>query len=115
MLQKIIKAKLKGSTLPEVLVAMVILTFCTTMAVMIYMNVQQNTMPFARIKAAGIAEKFMRKALEEITINDEEFKDEGYVIKRSIIKSEAYTGASIIKISVYNSLNKKLSELEVIK
>jgi len=115
MLQKIINAKLKGSTLPEVLVAMVILTFCTTMAVMIYMNVQQSTMPFARVKAAGMAEMFMRKALEENLIGDEEFKEEGYTIKRRVLRSETYTGASVIKITVYNSLNKKLSELEVIK
>lgn len=115
MLQKVLSKQVKGSTLPEVLIALVILTFCTACAVLIYLNVQQSTMPFSKLKAAEIADKYLRQIMEAETPKEDEFKEEEYLVKCRLTKSDVFTGNTVIKVSVYNQFNKKLSEIEVIK
>ena len=50
--------KLKASTLPEVLIAIVIISFISVIGVTIYLNVQNSTQPFIKLKANEIALKY---------------------------------------------------------
>lgn len=115
MLQKILNIKMKGSTLPEVLIALVLMTFCTSLAVLIYLNVQQNTMPFSKMKADELAKKYLIIPSASGSIAPDEFEESGFRIKRMVDKSTDFVGCTVIKVVVYNSLNKKLSELEITK
>lgn len=114
MLQKLLNRKLHGSTLPEVLVALVLLTFCTSLAVMIYLNVQESTQPFARIKAQELSEKHMQKALTSAVLSDYEEEEAGLRVRCRIGELNQY-GNRYIKITVFNSSDKVISELQVLK
>lgn len=96
------------------MMALALLTFCTTLAVMIYLNIQQNTQPFARLKAQQLAESHMRKLLTNTSVSDYEKTEDGLIIR--CLSGEVNTfGQRVIKVKVFNSGNKLLSEIKIYK
>ena len=104
--------KYKGNTLPEVLIALSITSFCSTLAVVIYLNIQKSIMPFIRIKSNEIAGKYLNEAINKKDYFDNTYTEEEYIVKKSMIKNERYTDCMNLKISVYDLNQKKLSELQ---
>jgi hypothetical protein len=115
MLQMVLRKKYKGNTLPDVLIALSITAFCTTLAVMIYLNIQKSTMPFIRIKSNDIANKYLTEATTKKDYFDNVYTKEEYSIKKSIKRSDKYPDCMIIKIEVYDVFRKKLNEVQSIK
>ncbi len=108
----VINKKLKGNTLPEVLVALTLVSFCSTLAVVIYLNIQQSTMPFIKIKSNELATKFLNEAIQKKDYLDNTYKEEEYTIKKTIIRNQNYADCVDIKIKVYNNDAKKLAEAQ---
>ncbi len=108
-----LKKTYKGSTLPEVLVALAITSFCATLAVVIYINIQKSTLPFIRIKASELAEKYMNEALAARDYFDNAYSEEEYRIKKTVVKNPAFYDCVDVKISVYDANQKKITELLV--
>lgn len=103
--------KLKGNTLAEVLIALAITSFCATLAVIIYLNIQQSTMPFIRIKSNELAEKYMMQSISKKEFTDDAFKEEEYVIKRRVSRNQLYGECADILLRVYDADKKLLTEL----
>lgn len=104
--------KHKGNTLPEVLIALTITSFCLALAVVIYLNIQKSTMPFMKIKGNEIAEKCLTETISRKDFFDNSFKEEGYIIKKSVLKNPIYYDCIDIKIVVFNTEEKKVSEIQ---
>lgn len=104
--------KLKGNTLPEILIAIAIISFTSALGFLIYSNIQQNTQPFQNIKAHDLAAKYLNEAKEKKDFFDNNYKEEDFIVKKMILRSEAYPDCIILKISVSKNNEKKKTELQ---
>lgn len=108
----VLKKKYKGTTLPEVLIAIVIISFTSAMGLTIYLNIQQNTQPFKHLKANELAQKFLVEAQKKHDYFDDTVKDEEFTIKKTISRNEVYPDCMVLKITVSTAADKKISELQ---
>ena len=114
MRQMVLNKKYKGNTLPEVLIAIVIITFTSAMGITIYLNIQQNTQPFIKVKALELANKYLLQGQQTTTYFDEQFKEEEFSIKKTITRIPDYPDCILLKISVSTKQEKKISEVQKI-
>jgi hypothetical protein len=111
MREKILRKKLKGNTLPEVMIALTIITFCSTMGIIIYLNIQESTMPFIRMKSNEIAVKALNESIAKKDYFDGSTREEEFTINKVVLKNPIYPDCMDIKITVLNIQQKKTSEL----
>ncbi|MEO6303210.1 MAG: prepilin-type N-terminal cleavage/methylation domain-containing protein [Bacteroidia bacterium] len=105
---------LKGNTIIEVLIALAITSFCASLAVIIYLNIQKSSLPFFKIKAVELCEIHMKETLEKKTFTEETYKDEEFTIKKSIAAHEAFNDCYVIRIVAFDVTKKKIYELETV-
>ena len=79
--------KCNGSTLAEVIVALALTSFCATLGVLIYINIQKSTLPFIKIKASELANKHLTDAIRKKDFFDNETIEEEYVIKITVVRN----------------------------
>lgn len=103
--------KYKGSTLPEVLVALAITSFCSTLAVVIYINIQKSTLPFIRIKANELAQKYLQEALDKKDYFDHAYTEEEYTVKKTVTRNTVFYDCMDLHVQVYDANHKKITEL----
>jgi len=115
MLQVVINKKLRGNTLPEVLIALCITSFCSVLGMTIYLNIQQSTMPFIRIKGNELAQKYLSEAIVQKKYFDDTYQDEEFTIRKTVRRNMHYPDCMDIKVSVFDNSNKKIGELQTIK
>lgn len=108
----VLKRKYKANTLPEVLIAIAILSFASVMGMGIYVNIQENTQPFLKLKASELAANCLRETEEKRDYLDQEYKAEEFSLKKTISHSERYPDCIIIKITVFHKTEKKICELQ---
>jgi hypothetical protein len=108
----VLKNKYKGNTLPEVLIAIVIITFTSALGVTIYINIQQNTEPFLKLKANEIANQYLVLSEETHDYFDKTFTEEEFTVKKTSTVSEYYPDCIVLKISVSNREEKKVCEIQ---
>ena len=106
------KRTYKGNTLPEVLIAIAILSFASVMGMGIYVNIQENTQPFLKLKASELALNCLRETEEKHSYLDQEYKEEEFSLKKTISHSERYPDCIVIKITVFHQTEKKVCELQ---
>ena len=112
MCQMVLKKKYKGNTLPEVLIAIVIISFTSALGVSIYINIQENTLPFLKLKANDIATHILRDTEKTHDYFDKTTKEEEFTIKKTITASEIYPDLILLKISVSSKTEKKICEIQ---
>lgn len=108
----VLKRKYKGNTLPEVLIAIVIISFTSAMGMGIYINIQENTQPFLKLKASELAGRYMRQTEDKHEYLDQEYREEEFVVKKSITHADRYPDCILVKISVFHQKEKKVCELQ---
>lgn len=108
------KNVLRGSSIMEVLIALAITTFCSALAVVIYLNVQKSARPFLRLKAVELAGYYMNKALLEKSFAEETVLTDGFTVKKFVSTSENYPDCLVLRTVVFDATKKKLSELETL-
>lgn len=112
MFKKSLNKKVKGSTIIEVLVAMAILSICSVLAVIIYLNIQKSTLPFLKIKAMELAKSELDKTLLAEDYFDRSGEVEGFNIVRSVKAKEGFPDCLALRIIIFDQQKKKLVELE---
>ncbi len=110
MLQMVLNRKCKGNTLPEVMIALSLISFCSTLAIVIFLNIQQSTMPFIRIKSNELAQKCLETSIIKKDFFDSEFREEEYQIVKTVTTDETFSDCLNIKITVFDNNHKKLAE-----
>jgi hypothetical protein len=96
----------------EVLIAMGILTFCSALAVIIYLNIQKSTLPFFKIKAVELAEFYMKQSFDKKEFTDETFSAEEFTVKRNVGNMNNFPDCYLIRIVVFDGSKKKIHELD---
>lgn len=104
--------KLKGNTLPEVLIAIVIISFTSALGFLIYSNIQQNTQPFSVIKASELATRYLVEAKQKRDFFDANYTEDDFTIKKIVQRSDTYPDCIILKILVSKVDEKKKVELQ---
>ncbi|MDX2172822.1 MAG: type II secretion system protein [Bacteroidota bacterium] len=103
---------LKGNTIIEVLIALAIISFCASLAVIIYLNIQKSSLPFFKIKAEELAVYYAEDALKNKTFTEETFKAEEFSIKKTVEMHPQFQDCYIVRVIVFDGNKKKLHELE---
>ena len=106
-----LKKTYQASTLPEVLAALAITSFCTTLAVMICLNLQGSSLPFLRMKANSLAQKYLEQSLAEKDYTDHVYQEGELTVKKTGNRSGSLYDCVTIRVEVYNHKQKKLSEI----
>lgn len=105
---------LKGSSIIEVLIALAITSFCASLAVVIYLNIQKSSLPFFKMKAVELAEHYMKETLEKRSFFEESYKAEEFSVKKTLSTSENFPDCVNLRIIVFDNSKKKLHELETL-
>jgi hypothetical protein len=108
----VLNKKYNGNTLPEVLIAIVIIVFTSTLGIIIYLNIQQSTQPFIKLKANEIANAYLLKSDIEHNYFDDNFKQEEFTIKKTIKRYELYPDCVILKITVSSIQEKEICVIQ---
>ncbi|MCC6370240.1 MAG: hypothetical protein IT236_04470 [Bacteroidia bacterium] len=98
----------------EVLIALAITSFCMSLAVVIYLNIQKSSLPFFKIKAVEMADYYLSKTLREKTFYEESFKAEEFTVKKFVSRNAMFSDAWLVRMIVFDGTRKKLFELETI-
>lgn len=104
----VLNKKYKANTLPEILIAIVIIVSISTMAIVIYLNIQQNTQPFIKLKANEVAYMYLLKSQQEHNYFDDTFKEEEFSIKKTVKRYDLYPDCIVIKIAVSTLQEKEI-------
>lgn len=104
--------KLKANTLPEVLIAIVIISFTSALSISIYLNIQDSTQPFLKLKADEVAQRVLIDTETKQDFFDNSFKEEEFYIKKTISKPEMYPDCIVITIKISNKTEKKICEIQ---
>ncbi len=109
-----LKKRVKGNTIIEVLIALAIISFCIALASIIYLNIQKSSLPFFKLKAVDLTEKYMHDSIEKKNYVDETFKQEEFTVKKVIRPHDMLSDCILIRILVFDGSQKKIHELETI-
>lgn len=114
MTERLRNIRLQGSSMVEVLIALAITSFCASLAVVIYLNIQKSSLPFFKVKAVELAEYYMKQTLDTMDFSEEDYKAEEFMVKRSVAPSADFPDCLLIRIIVFDASRKRLYELETL-
>ncbi len=110
-----IKKKIKGNSILEVLIALVIMTASTCSAIMICENIQRSNSSFFRLKAIGIAEDVFKKELIDGIAQDKIFSAEGFKVQKKAFRHQLLNDCYVIDLKIFDATGKLLEELQLTK
>jgi prepilin-type N-terminal cleavage/methylation domain-containing protein len=108
----VLRKTYKGNTLPEVLIAIVIISFTSAMGITIYLNIQQNTQPFHSIKANELALKYLNETQKKQDYFDATYKEDEFTIHKTMQRSDNFPDCIVLKINVSKATEKKSVQLQ---
>lgn len=108
----VLNKKYKGNTLPEVLIAIVIISFTSALGITIYINIQENSQPFKHIKANELAHKYLIESQQKHDYFDNSYKEEEFTVKKTLSRSDKYPDCVVLKITVSTATDKKITEVQ---
>lgn len=111
MRKMVINIKCRGNTLPEILIAIVIITFTSALGLVIFLNIQKNTQPFIKLKANELALSYLKKTCSGHEFFDDISREGDFVIKRTILPAYQYPPGILISIQVSGAQEKKIIEI----
>lgn len=107
-----ITKKIKGNTILEVLIALAITSFCTALASVIYLHIQKSSLPFFKLKAVELSEKYMYECRLNGNYSEETFHPEEFTVKKFVSPHALLSDCFVIRVVVFDGSLKKIHELE---
>src|SRR5688500_14858929 len=112
-LMNLVRTKyLKGNTILEVMIALAITSFCASLAMVIYLNIQKSSLPFFKINSVDLAEFYMKETLDKNTFSEETYKTEEFTVKKVIGMHDYFNDCYVVRMMVFDASRKKIAELE---
>ena len=105
---------LKGNSILEVLIALAIVSFCLTLMVIIFLNIQKSSLPFIKLKANEAAEYYLNETIKNKTFLNENFKKEEFFVNKTAESHSTYSDCINIRVIVFDNNHKKITELQSI-
>jgi Tfp pilus assembly protein PilV len=100
--------KLKGSTIIEVLVAMVIILACSSLATVIYLNVLQSQNSAEKLKAFRILKQFQQETESKGNFINEETEADAFTVKKECRPYQGNMQLIQLTFSIRNAEGKEL-------
>ena len=104
--------RIKGSSIAEVLIALVISTACVYLASVIYIGVLGSSRNIHRLKCMELCQKYLEETRISGRYWDESFQASGFRIRKIIERHSNFRDCISIRIVVFDTSKKKLGELE---
>ncbi len=79
--------------------------------VMIFLNIQQSSVPFLKLKADEVAETALQAAIANYNFTDEEFKREEFFVRKTVSEHDLLRDCFNLRILVFDTERKKITEL----
>ena len=108
----VLSKKYKGNTLPEVLIAIVIISFTSALGITIYVNVQENTQPFMKLKAQEIANRCLTESEQAHDYFDKSYTEEEFRVTKTASHLATYPDCVLLKITVSGKTEKRICEIQ---
>lgn len=102
--------RVQGSTLMEVMIAMVILSICMSISSLIYINIQKSSKSFFKLKALTLAESFINMPNESFNTSHE-YSVGGFLVKRYMESNESFPAFKELNVVVFDNDKRKLVQL----
>ncbi len=91
---------------------MAILTFVSSLTVVIYLNIQKSSTPFIKIRAAELAELYLNETISKKDYSETSVKKEQFELKKSVANIDKLPDCILLRVMVFNESKKKIVELE---
>jgi hypothetical protein len=98
----------------EVLIAMVIISVCSSLAMVMYLNIQRSSRSFFKMKAVELCEFYMKETMDKKSYFEETWQAEEFTVKKAITAHEVFSDCAVIRIIVFDGVKKKIGELETV-
>ncbi|AMR33711.1 hypothetical protein A0256_20880 [Mucilaginibacter sp. PAMC 26640] len=104
MARKKVAMRVSGSSLVEVVIAMVVIVLVFSIALMIVTNVTRSSLNVSKAAAAKVLDKVLAEAesINEADINERTFNAEGLVVKKNIVPYGTSQNLQEITLSALN-------------
>ena len=113
---KIFKKKIKGSTLIEVLVAMVIVLVVYSIAMMIFLNIKRSANTGLKSIALLELDNVVIETKKKFSFIDEDYKTESFVIKKKISPYGKNNDLRVLSVEVVDLAGRLITERkEIVK
>lgn len=103
-----LKHKVQGSTLIEVLVAMIIIVICLGIASVIILNISKSGNAGLKLFAEQYAEKVIEESKLNLEYQDENYETEGIIIEKRVGLYKNLDGLVELTVTVFNVDMKQL-------
>src|SRR4030042_4832336 len=100
--------KIKGSTLIEVLVAMVIIIICLGSATIMILNISKSGSTQLKLLAEQTAEKVIEQSKLDHEYLDESYETEGIIVEKRVKSYKNLDGLLELTVTVFRSDMKQL-------
>jgi len=90
ILSRHFKKGLKGSSLPETVISIAIISICVLVAFLIYVNVVKNNDSLGYLEAKHKVEELTFQVINEKDYLDSNYKFEGYTIQKKVNEYDDY-------------------------
>ncbi len=94
------------------MIALAITSFAMTLSVVIYLNIQQSSMPFFKIKAVELANKCLLQSIQTKDFTDKEFEEQDFYVKKRAIKNSIFSDCYDLRVKIFDADKKKLAEIQ---
>jgi len=102
--------KVKGSTLIEAIIAMLIVTITFAMAMVLMLSISKNSNNSIKTKAYLLTNQIYTQSKAENLYIDQEFDFENVIIKKTILPVKESEELFLLSITAWNKFNNKLVE-----
>lgn len=102
--------RLKGSTLIETLVAMVIIIICFGIGLLIYVNVLASDNRYQKFHAFNLLKNLSLSIQQENNFLDGDFEVDNIILKKRVVKYPMATGLVQLSLSAYGKNGKLLAQ-----
>ena len=106
----LLRQKLKATTLPESLIAMVIILLVFGIAISIFANVMDSSSIHEKIRAEIILQNLLVKTKTDKNFFDGEMEINGIRIIKKIASYSGAEGLSMISLTAFDRKNKQITE-----
>src|ERR1700752_1768666 len=107
-------AKLKGTTIIEVLVAMSIILVCSSLATLIYLNILKSQNSSEKLRAFLHLKKVQEETIKDARYINEDWQDGEFTIKKECKPYQSNKNLVQLRITVANENKKELIDQSIL-
>jgi Tfp pilus assembly protein PilV len=105
---------LKGTTLLEALIAMVMLLICILVSAGVINNLLQSSSSADKLKAEVLLNKWMNETIEQSNFMDEESGTNNFRLTKKVLRLQEYDDIISVQLTATNEEGRKVGEKKML-